>query len=56
MSRCAFSGLQDNPLSPGTTQNWGTIIRVAGPLGGANDTIGEDGPPDGCNAVLYPNK
>ena len=47
----------DDPITmsqPGTTQNWGTIIRDAGPLGGANDTIGPFGP-DGCNAVMYPN-
>jgi len=53
-SNCAYSGLEDDPVSPGTTQSWGTIIRDAGPLGGANDTIGPFGP-DGCNAVMYPN-
>jgi hypothetical protein len=58
-SLCAFSGLEDNdlesPVVPGVTQNWGQIIRVAGPLGGANSVqtpFGEEG----CNAHLYPNK
>jgi hypothetical protein len=53
-SNCAFSGLQDDPLSPGTTQNWGQIIKHAGPLGGANSVY--DGKEyDGCNAMMYPN-
>ena len=58
-SLCTFSGLEDNdlesPVVPGVTQNWGQIIRVAGPLGGANSVqtpFGEEG----CNAHLYPNK
>jgi hypothetical protein len=58
-SACAFSGLEDNdfesPVVPGVTQNWGQIIKVAGPLGGANSVqtpFGEEG----CNAHLYPNK
>ena len=58
-SLCAFSGLDDmdfeSPVVPGVTQNWGSIIREAGPLGGANSVqtpFGEEG----CNANLYPNK
>jgi hypothetical protein len=58
-SLCAFSGLEDfdleAPVDPGVTQNWGQIIRVAGPLGGANSVqtpFGEEG----CNAHQYPNK
>jgi hypothetical protein len=54
-SLCAFSGLEDEPHSPGTTQNWGQIIRVAGPLGGANSVLTPFGE-EGCNAHLYPNK
>src|SRR5215203_59890 len=55
-SLCTFSGLEDfdleDPVDPGVTQNWGQIIRVAGPLGGANSVqtpFGEEG----CNAHLY---
>jgi hypothetical protein len=54
-SFCAFSGLEDNdfesPVVPGVTQNWGQIVKVAGPLGGAADVGG-----DGCNAHKYPAK
>ncbi len=58
-SACAFSGLEDNdflaPVEPGVTQNWGQIVRVAGPMGGANSVEGPFGE-EGCNAHLYPNK
>lgn len=58
-SACAFSGLEDNdfeaPVQPGVTQNWGQIIRVAGPLGGANSVLTPFGE-EGCNAHQYPNK
>jgi hypothetical protein len=58
-SACAFSGLDDMdfeaPVEPGVVQNWGAIIREAGPLGGANSTITPFGE-DGCNAHAYPNK
>lgn len=27
-SDCAYSGLEDEPVSPGTTQNWGTIPKA----------------------------
>jgi len=55
-SRCAFSGLEDFDgagVDPGVTQNWGQIVRFAGPLGGANNVPFAE---DGCNAQLYPNK
>jgi hypothetical protein len=58
-SACVFSGLEDfdfeGPVVPGVTQNFGQIVRVEGPLGGANSVetpFGEEG----CNAHLYPNK
>ena len=58
-SFCAFSGLEDNdfeaPVQPGVAQNWGQIIRFAGPLGGANSVLTPFGE-DGCNAHDYPNK
>jgi hypothetical protein len=55
-SACAFSGLEDYPLQPGTTQNWGQIVRgVPGHLGGANSTMTPFGE-EGCNAHMYPNK
>lgn len=32
-SICAFSGLEDGPLDPGTTQNWGQGVKgVGGPF------------------------
>ena len=44
-SECAFSGLEDGEeggtAGPGNTQNWGQIVRQAGPLGGV--------PGDACN-------
>ncbi len=56
-SACAFSGLEDHdfegPVTPGVTQNWGQIIRVAGPLGGAANVEFIE---EGCNASLYPLK
>lgn len=54
-SLCAFSGLEDEPHDPGVTQNWGQIIKMFGPLGGAANVTFLD-PPEGCNANLYPNK
>jgi hypothetical protein len=58
-SLCAFSGLEDfdleAPVDPGVTQSWGQIIRVAGPLGGANSVLTPFGE-EGCNARDYPNK
>ena len=58
-SLCVFSGLEDfnfdGPVVPGVTQNWGQIIKVAGPLGGANSVLTPFGE-EGCNAHLYPNK
>ena len=58
-SLCAFSGLEDNDggaVQPGVAQNWGQIVRVAGPLGGANSTFVPGEGEIGCNAHLYPNK
>ncbi len=26
-SACSFSGLEDHPVDPGTTQSWGTIVK-----------------------------
>jgi hypothetical protein len=58
-SLCAYSGLEDfefeSPAVPGVTQNWGQIIKIAGPLGGANSVLTPFGE-EGCNAHLYPNK
>jgi hypothetical protein len=58
-SACAYSGLEDwdfeAPVVPGVTQNWGQIIREAGPLGGANSVLTPWGE-EGCNAKAYPNK
>lgn len=50
-SLCAFSGLADELDTPGETQNWGQIIRIDGPSGGANDIQGFTG----CNANDFPN-
>lgn len=59
-SLCAFSGLEDfdfeADVQPGVTQNWGQIVRVAGPLGGASSTFVPGEGEIGCNAHLYPNK
>jgi hypothetical protein len=57
-SACVFSGLQDEPFQPGTTQNWGQIVSAAGGhLGGANSQfVPEVGGLWGCNAHLYPLK
>jgi hypothetical protein len=56
-SSCAFSGLEDfdfeQDVEPGVTQNWGQIVRLEGPLGGANDVEFIE---EGCNANTYPNK
>ncbi len=56
-SLCAFSGLEDNDFEadvvPGVTQNWGQIIKEAGPLGGAASVPFAE---EGCNAHLYPAK
>lgn len=55
-SLCAYSGLEDDPIQPGTTQNWGQIPQADRKFlsqRGAADIplIGE-----GCNAKLYPSK
>ncbi|HET6600983.1 MAG TPA: hypothetical protein VFG57_03390 [Gaiella sp.] len=59
-SLCAFSGLEDfdfeAPVQPGVAQNWGQIVRFAGPLGGADSTFVPGEGEIGCNAHLYPNK
>ena len=59
-SLCAFSGLDDmnfeSDVVPGVTQNWGQIVSVAGPLGGAASTFVPGEGETGCNAALYPNK
>jgi hypothetical protein len=53
-SECSFSGLEDGsedptgPSGPGTTQNWGQIVREAGPLGGV--------PGQACNGHLAGRK
>ena len=54
-SLCSFSGLEDQPLDPGTVQNWGHTKHPLGLTGGANSVqtpFGEEG----CNAHLYPAK
>lgn len=54
-SLCAFSGLEDEPLDPGTVQNWGHTKKAFGLTGGANSVqtpFGEEG----CNAHLYPRR
>lgn len=59
-SNCAFSGLEDDPLEPGTVQNWGHskdfIIEngLGGP--GANGPIQGPFGPDGCNARDFGRK
>ncbi len=45
-SPCLFSGLEDDPVVPGTVQNWGHVKDSAGG-GGANDVESWDW---GCNA------
>jgi hypothetical protein len=54
-SPCVFSGLEDEPFQPGTTQSWGQIVSAAGGhLGGANSQfVPEVGGLWGCNAHLY---
>jgi hypothetical protein len=51
-SECSFSGLEDfddtQPTEPGTVQNWGQIVREAGPLGGV--------PGQACNGHLAGRK
>lgn len=46
-SECAFSGLEDfdllQPVSPGTTQNWGQIPKEV------RDSFGGFNPGEGCN-------
>ena len=60
-SLCVFSGLEDfdleEPVSPGTVQNWGTVpkeLRDQVSVHGAAqvDLFGFE---EGCNAHLYPN-
>jgi hypothetical protein len=57
-SPCVYSGLEDEPFQPGTTQSWGQIVSAAGGhLGGANSQfVPEVGGLWGCNAHLYPLK
>ena len=51
-SICAYSGLEDHPVDPGTTQNWGQIPRAdrdfLRSIGVAPETL--------CNGHLNPLK
>ncbi len=59
MSLCAYSGLDDmdfeSDVVPGVTQNFGQLVRMLGPLGGADSVLTPFGE-EGCNAHLYPSK
>ena len=51
-SICAFSGLEDHPVDPGTTQNWGQIPKAE------RDFLVSIGVSPGtlCNAHLNPQR
>lgn len=51
-SDCAYSGLEDSPVQPGTTQNWGTIPKAL------RDQLAQAGisPSKLCNGHLNPIK
>ena len=51
-SPCGFSGLEDEPVSPGTVQNWGHVKDFLGG-GGAAGPIETPFGEDGCNARVY---
>ncbi len=61
-SECAFSGLQDDPFSPGSVQNWGhtkdSPVVVSAPRGASDVTVDFGGGAFqlGCNASLHPLK
>ena len=65
-SACAFSGLEDEPVDPGTVQNWGHTKDSPAVLmsrGASSVTLDfgvffPGGPvvEEGCNAHKYPNK
>lgn len=61
-SSCAFSGLQDEPFSPGSVQNWGHAkgapVVVSAPRGASDVTLNFGGAnfQEGCNAKLHPLK
>jgi hypothetical protein len=54
-SPCGFSGLEDEPLGPGTVQNWGHTKDFVGG-GGANGPIQTPFGEDGCNARDFGRK
>jgi hypothetical protein len=54
-SPCGFSGLEDDPLEPGTVQNWGQVKDFLGG-GGANGPIVTPFGEDGCNARDFGHK
>ena len=54
-SPCGFSGLEDEPLDPGTVQNWGHTKDFLGG-GGAAGPIQTPFGEDGCNAHLFGRK
>ncbi len=54
-SPCGFSGLEDEPLDPGTVQNWGHTKDFLGG-GGAAGPIQTPFGEDGCNARLFGRK
>ena len=51
-SECAYSGLEDEPIDPGTTQNWGQIPKAD------RDFLASIGvrPSTLCNGHLNPQK
>ena len=54
-SPCGFSGLEDDPLDPGTVQNWGHTKDFVGG-GGAAGPIETPFGEDGCNARDFGRK
>ena len=54
-SPCGFSGLEDEPLDPGTVQNWGHTKDFVGG-GGAAGPIETPFGEDGCNARDFGRK
>ena len=54
-SPCGFSGLEDEPLDPGTVQNWGHSKDFLGGGGAAGPIVTPFGE-DGCNAHLFGRK
>lgn len=59
-SLCAFSGLEDEPLDPGTVQNWGHskdfVIAMGWGGPGANGPITLPWAVEGCNARDFGRK